>query len=132
MMRPGRSRQRFRSALLEEALDPQPLRPNALEVELRRTRARDDDQVDPRRQKVGVGPKALAAEAFDPVSLDGAADPAAHDQPEARRSGPALGRQEEREVRGSHAARAAIALRARELRMAAESAIGAEGHDCAA
>ena len=128
-MRTGRARQRFRGALLEEALDPEPLGANSFEIEVWRARARDDDEVDPSRQKARVGPEALAAKALHPVSLDGAADPPAHDQPEPRRPRLALGSQEEREMCRSDATRRAIGLGARELRVLAESAIGAEGHD---
>jgi hypothetical protein len=128
MMRAGGARQRFRSALLEEPSDFEPFGPHLPEIELRRAIARDDDEVDPAWQQIGVGPEALAAEAFDPVSFHGAADSPTHDQPEPRRPRPALGREEKREMRRSDAPGVAVSLRARELRVLAEPAIGAEGH----
>ena len=131
MMRAGRPRQRFRSALLEKPLDPEPLGADPLEVEIRRARAGDDDQVDPPGHQARMGPEALTAEALDAVSLHRAPDPAPHDQPEPRRARLSLGCQEEGEMRGPHAPRGAIGLGARELRVPAESAIGAEGHHLA-
>jgi hypothetical protein len=129
MMRAGRARKRFRGALPEQPLYPEPLGADTLEVELRRSRAGDDDEVDAYREQVRMGAKALTAEPLHPVSLHGAADPAAHDQAESRRSGHALRRQQEREMGSADAARVLVALRARELRVFAESSVGAEGHD---
>ena len=129
MMRVRCARQRFRSALLEEPLDREPLGTHPRQVELRGPWARDDDEVDPPGKQVRTGPEALTAEALDPVSLHGAADPATHDQPEPRWARHPLGGHEEREVGGSYPAGRAIALRAHELCVLAESAIGAEGHE---
>jgi hypothetical protein len=129
MMRAGRARQRFRGSFLEQPLDPEPLGADTLEVELRCARAGDDDEVDPFREQVRLGPEALTAEPLHAVSLHGAADPAAHDQAEPRRARHALSRQEEREVGGTDAARVLVALRAREFRVFAESSVGAERHD---
>lgn len=131
MMRAGRPRQRFRSALLEEPLDPEPLGAHLLEVEVGRARAGDDDEVDPPRHQARMGPEAFTAEPLHPVSLHRAADPATHDQPEPRRARFSLGRQEEGEMGGPQASRGAIGLGPRELRVPAESAIGAEGHHLA-
>jgi hypothetical protein len=128
MMRRGRPRQRFRGAPLEEPPDAEPFCADAIEVEPRCPGPGDDDEVDPRREQVRMAPEALAAEPLDPVSLHGAPDPAAHHQPESRGARRALGRHEEREVRGPHPAGIAVALRARELRVLAESSIGAEEH----
>jgi hypothetical protein len=128
MMRAGRTRQRFRSPLFEEPNHAQPLGAELREVELRRAGARDDDEVDAVRQQIRVGSKALTAQALHPVSLHGAANPATHDQPEPGRSGLTLGRDEQREVRRSYTAGVAARLRARELCVLAEPAIGAEGH----
>ncbi len=128
MMRAGPPRQRFRSALFEEADHPEPLGAHLREVELRRPRARDDDEVDATGEQVGVGPKALTAYALHPVSLHGAANPATHDQPEPRRPRLALSRDEQREMRRSDPAGVTVSLRACELRVFAEPAIGAEGH----
>jgi hypothetical protein len=115
MMRAGPPRQRFRGALPEEPLHPEPLGADALEVEIRRTRPGDDDEVDPRGQQVRVGTEALSAEPFHAISLHGAADPATHDEPQPRRPGDPLSCEEEREMGGSYPARGAIALGAREL-----------------
>jgi hypothetical protein len=131
MMRAGHPRQRFRSALLEKPLDPEPLRANPLEVEVGRARAGDDDEVDPRGYQPRMGSEAFTAEPLDPVSLDRAPDPATHDQPEPGRAGLSLGCQEEGEVGGPHAPRGAIGLGPRELRVLTESAVGAEGHHLA-
>jgi hypothetical protein len=128
MMRVGRPRQRFRSALLEKALDPEPLGSDSFEIEFWRARAGDDDEVHPARQEVRVGPKTLAAEAFHTVSLHRPPDPAAHDQPEARRPRLALRSQEEGEMGGSDPTSGAIGLGPCEVRVLAEPAIGAEGH----
>jgi hypothetical protein len=131
MMRTGHPRQRFRSALLEKPLDPEPLRADPLEVEVGRARAGDDDEVDPPWHQARMGPEAFTAEPLHPVSLYRPADPATHDQPEPRRARLSLGCQEEGEMRGSHAPRGAIGLGPSELRVPAESAIGAEAHHLA-
>ena len=126
-MRRGAARQGFRRALLKKACHPEPLGLDALEVELRGAGARDCDQVDPVGHEAWSQAKALTAEALHPVSLHRAADLATHDEPEPRGPGGALGRQQEREVRRSHAPRGAIGLRSRELRVLAEPAVRTEG-----
>jgi hypothetical protein len=128
MMRVGRPRQRFRGALPEKPLDPEPLGANTLEVELGRPSARNDDEVDPLREQVRVGPEALTAEPFHAVSLHGAANSPPHDQAEPRRARHAPSGQQEREVGRPDAAGAPIALRAHELCVLAEPSVGPEGH----
>jgi hypothetical protein len=128
MMRGGRPRQRFRGALPEEPLHPEPLGADAREVEVGRARSGDDDEVDPHRHQIGVGAEALTAEPLHAVSLHGTPDAATHDQAEPGRPGDALSGEQEREMSGPHAPRVAIALGARELDVPADSAIGAEGH----
>lgn len=128
MMRGGRARQRFRGTPPDEPLHPEPLGADALEIQIRRTRPGDDDEVDPRRHQIGVGPEALTAEPLHAVSLHGAPDATTHDQAEPGRPGDALSGEQEREVGGPHAPGVAIALGARELHVSADSTVGAEGH----
>ena len=73
------------------------------EPELVRAGARDDDEIDAVRQKLGPRAETLAAHALDPVSLDGVADLARGHDAEPRGRTRRLRRHEKREVLRAHA-----------------------------
>jgi hypothetical protein len=125
MMRPSGVRQGFFGAPTKQVHHGEPFGTNLGEPELRRTRARHDDQIDAWGQQIGPRPEAFAAEAPDPVSLHGAPDFASRDHAEARFAGPVgLRRNEECEMLGAHPA--ADLLRTDEGAMAPQPAIAPE------
>jgi hypothetical protein len=125
MVRPGGTRQHFRSKRSQTALDPEPLGLHLAEVELIGTLPSNDDEIDALRYERTARPEALTAEPFDAISGDCYPNLARHDEPE---TGGARGRRLRRDQQGKVMGRYAPAqpLRARELGMLAQPAIWAE------
>jgi hypothetical protein len=131
MMRGGPARQRFRGSFHDESRDAEPLRADALEIEVGRTGAGDDDEVDPRGHEGRPRAEAFTAETLDAVSLHRAAHATTHDQAEPWRPRLTLRSQEQREMRRPDPARRGIVLRADELGVPSEPTIRAERHGSA-
>jgi hypothetical protein len=131
MMRGGPARQRLGGPLHEESRHAEPLSADALEIEVRRAGAGDDDEVDPRRHEGRPRAEAFTAETLDAVSLHCAAHATTHDQAEPWRPRLALRSQEQREMRRPDPARRGIVLRADELGVPWEPTIRSERHGSA-
>jgi hypothetical protein len=104
MMRRAGARQRLFRTPPQEPLHAAPFGANLRQPEAGGAGARDDNEVDARREQARPGPEALAAESLDPVSSDGPSDRSSGHDAEARREGLSrLRRYEQREVRRADA-----------------------------
>ena len=127
MVRVGRSRQRFRSTLLQHSFHALPFASYGGETQLVSFSARDDDQVNPLRHEAGPQSKTFAAEPFHTISLNRAPDLARDDQAEPRRTERSRLRcDEQREMCRCHAA--AQSLGSNELDVLAKPAAFPRGY----
>jgi len=99
------ARQGFRCTFLKQSPDRPPLRTNVSKVELGRTLAGDDHQIDALREKVGQQAEALPAQPLDPVTTHRTAHaPGYHEAQTSRSWWRQLGRDEQGEVSSPDAA----------------------------
>ena len=129
MMRLRRLRQRFRSTAPQSAVYGRPFAAYVREAELVSSRASYHNEIHTLGQQIRPQPKALAAQAFDTVSLHGSAHFARHHQ--ANSGGPQpsgrsrLPSNQQREVHRRNPPPAP--LRAGKLGVIAQSAVAPEG-----